>query len=199
VAVFQAALGILNRSDSTAAAVGGAVKVMQNLSHQEFPPAMYVLGTWKTNGNVSRRTQRGLALIRRAAAQSYGPALYESPSAGLRADFSQDLDKGLEEMRQAAVLDSPRAQLNLGDRHEKGDGVPRDLDRARWYFRLCSAQGVAMCQYRLGTLLLEPALHHSEAVALFELAAEQGLDQAQEIASKEAATLTPADRKQVNG
>ena len=139
-------------------------------------------------------------MIRRAAAQSYGPALYEVAIRRIEGrDFSQDLDKGLEEMRQAAVLDSPRAQLNLGDRHEKGDGVPRDLDRARWYFRLCSAQGVAMCQYRLGTLLLEPALHHSEAVALFELAAEQGLDQAQEIASKEAATLTPADRKQVNG
>jgi TPR repeat protein len=43
-------------------------------------------------------------------------------------------------MREASVLGSPQAQFYLGNRYETGNGVPREMDRARRYFRLCAAQ-----------------------------------------------------------
>ena len=54
-------------------------------------------------------------------------------------DLSLDFDKGLQEMRSAATLGSRQAQFDLGSRYETGNGVPRDLDRARRYYRLCAA------------------------------------------------------------
>jgi TPR repeat protein len=99
-------------------------------------------------------------------------------------------------MRQASILGSPQAQFYLGNRYETGSGVPRELDRARRYFRLCAAQGVPLCQYRLGRLLFDaagrPERDYVQAVAWFQLAAEHGILEAKDIASQEAAKLTPA-------
>ena len=142
-------------------------------------------------------------MIQKAAAKDYGPAVYEIALRRIEGrDLSKDIEKGLEEMRQAATMGSPQAQFYLGNRYEKGDGVPREFDRARRYFRLCAVQGVATCQYRLGTLLLDapdrPERDYVQAVALFQLAGEQGVKEAKEIASKEAANLTPAQNNWVN-
>jgi TPR repeat protein len=52
-----------------------------------------------------------------------------------------------------------------------------------------------MCQYRLAGLLLDqadrPERDYVQAVAWLQLAAEHGLAEASEIASREAAKLTP--------
>lgn len=105
-------------------------------------------------------------------------------------------------MRQAAALGSPQAQFHLGTRYEKGNGVPSEPDRARRYFRLCAVQGIALCQYRLGRLLFDeperPERDYVQAVALFQLAGENGVQEAKDIASKEAANLTPAQSTWVN-
>jgi TPR repeat protein len=201
---FNIALQRLNRANASTTAIDRAVKLMQDLSRQRFPPAMCMVGIWETEGDhVTKDSEDGLALIQRAAAKNYGPALYEIAVRRIDGrDLSKDIEKGLEEMRQAAVLGSPHAQFYLGNRYEKGNGVPRELDRARRYFRLCAAQGVAMCQYRLGRLLLDapdrPERDYVQAVALFQLAGEQGLQEAKDIASREAANLTPAQSNWVN-
>ncbi len=97
-------------------------------------------------------------------------------------------------MRAAATLGSRQAQFYLGNRYENGDGVPRELDRARRYYRLCAAQGVALCQYRLGLLLYQAPERRErdylQAIALFQLAAEQGLTEANHLVSSEAPKLT---------
>src|SRR5260370_42495318 len=102
----------------------------------------------------------------------------------------------METMRHASILGSPQAQFYLGNRYETGGGVPRELDRARRYFRLCAAQGVPVCQYPLGRLLLDsanrPERDYVQAVAWFQLAGERGIQEARDIASREAAKLTPA-------
>jgi TonB family protein len=193
---FNLALRTLKRTDSSAGAVDGAVKSMQDLSRQHYPSAMYVAGLWETTGaHVAKNPADGLALIQQAAAKNYGPALYEIAIRQIEGrDLPKDIEKGLETMRQASLLGSVQAQFHLGHRYEKGNGVPRELDRARRYFRLCAAQGIALCQFRLGLLLLDsparPERDSMQAVAWLQLAAEQGVSEAKNLASTEAPKLT---------
>jgi TonB family protein len=194
---FNLALATLRRTDASAQATDRVVKSMQDLSRQRFPPGMYIVGMWETKGeHLPQDPADGLALIQKAAAKDYGPALYEIALRQIEGrDLPNDAGKGLADMRQAALMGSPAAQFYLGNRYEQGIGVPRELERARRYFRLCAAQGVSLCQYRLGRLLLDdpdrPERDYVQAVAWFQLASEQGLPEAMNIASEEAAKLTP--------
>jgi TPR repeat protein len=144
-----------------------------------------------------------LSLIQKAATKNYGPALYEVAMRQLDGrDLPKESAKGFATMRQAAMLGSPQAQFYLGTKYEKGDGVPRELDRARRYFGLCATQGIALCQYRLGSLLLDNPdrleRDYVQAVAWFQLAAGQGMSEAQQIATRETANLTAAQTSWVN-
>jgi len=201
---FNITLQSLKRADASKTATDRAVKAMLDLARQRFPPAMYVVAIWETNGeHVAKDPEDAFALIQKAAAKNYGPALYEIALRRIEGrDLPKDVEKGLEEMRQAAIMGSPQAQFYLGNRYEKGSGVPRELDRARRYYRLCAVQRVALCQYRLGGLLFEAPdrleRDYVQAVALFQLASEQGLQEAKEIASNETAKLTPAQTNWVN-
>jgi TonB family protein len=195
---FNLALQACQRSGTDAMQLEKAVKSMQDLSRLEFPPAMNLVGHWKLAGDyVPEDPSDGLALIQKAAAKNYGPALYEVAIRHIEGrDLPLNATQGLEMMRHASVVGSQSAQAYLGDLYEKGSGVPRELDRARRYFRLCAAQGVAGCQYRIGRLLLEspdrPERDYVQGVAWLQLAGERGNTEAREIASREGASLTRA-------
>jgi TonB family protein len=200
---FNIARQNLKNTKSNTPTVDRAVKSMQDLSRQKFAPAMYAVGLWEMTGEyVTKDPEDGFALIQKAAAKDYGPALYQ---VALRRMESQDqpkeIEKGLVEMGRASSQGSPQAQFYLGNRYEKGDGVPRDLGQARRFFRLCAAESVAMCQYRLGGLLINASDRREEdyvqAVALFQLAGEQGLREAKDLASRETPKLTPAQSEWV--
>ena len=201
---FNIALQTVNRKDARPAAIEDAVRSMLSLGRQKFAPAMLVAGLWKIDGeHVARDPAEGLAWIQSAADKRHGPALYQIALRHIEGrDLPQAIDQGLQEMRDAAILGSVQAQFHMGNRYEKGDGVPREPDRARRYFRLCAAQGVALCQYRLGLLLHEAPdrreRDYVQAVALFQLAAEQGLTDAQRVASIEEPRLTAGQRKWVS-
>ena len=141
-------------------------------------------------------------MIEKAAAKNYGPALYEVAIREIEGrDQPQESGKGLERMREASILGSTQAQFYLGHRYETGAGVPIETDRARRYFRLCAAQGVPACQYRLGSLLFNapdrPERDYVQAIAWLQLAGERGVPAARDIVSKEEAKLTPAQLKWV--
>lgn len=194
---FNLALQTLKHAAPGAQAAAAPVKRVQDLSRQQFPAAMHLVGLWEIEGDYAAKDPAdGLALIRKAAANNYGPALYEVAIRQIEGrDLPQDVAKGLETMRQASVLGSVQAQFHLGNRYETGSGVPRELDRARRYFRLCAAQGIPLCQYRLGYLMLSdpgrPERDTVQAVAWLQLAAEQGVAEAKDLAAREAAALTP--------
>ena len=193
---FNIAVQTVNKASASQTAIDQAVQSITDLSRRKFVPAMYVLGLWEINGeHVPKDAAQGFDLIQKAATKSYGPALYEVAIRRMDGrDLPRDADRGLREMRAAATLGSRQAQFYLGNRYETGDGVPRELDRARQYYRLCAAQGVALCQYRLGALLYNtqerPERDYLQAIALFQLAAEQGLTDAKQLASHEALKLT---------
>jgi TonB family protein len=145
---FNLARQNLKNTKSSTPTVDRAVKSLQDLSRQKFAPAMYAVGLWEMTGEyVTKSPDDGFELIQKAAAKNYGPALYQ---VALRRMESQDqpkeIEKGLVEMGQASAQGSPQAQFYLGNRYEKGDGVPRDPSQARRFFRLCAVEGVAMCQ-----------------------------------------------------
>jgi hypothetical protein len=193
---FNLAIQSLSRGEATPAAIDRAVKTMLELCGQKFPPAMHAVGIWKVNGErIPKDPAEGLDLIQKAAAKHYAPAIFELAVRRFEGrDLPPDKARGLEEMRTAATLGSRQAQLYLGSLYEKGDGVPPEPDRARRNYRLCAAQGVAACQYRLGRLLYDAPdrkeRDYLQAVALFQLAADQGLADAKTAASSETGKLT---------
>ncbi len=168
-----------------AAVRAGSVEAVRELADRKFPPAMYALGM----------RENSLSLIQKAAALNYGPALYELA----RRDLSRDVGRALDEMGRAALLGIREAQLTLADRYERGDGEPRDLGNARRYYRLCAAEGIAPCEFRLGCLLLDTPGQKEQAIAWVMLAAERGVEEADYVASREAADLTPAESETVEG
>jgi TonB family protein len=196
---FNVALAGLKRTQS----VEKAVKSMQDLAKQGFPPAMHAIGTWEMNGeHVPQNSEDGLMLLRKAAEKKFGPALYEMAIRKIEGrDFAKDTAKGMEEMQEAALLGSAKAQFYLGDVHEKSDVGSLEFNQAGKYFRLCAAQGIAACQYRLGKLLFNTAdreeRDYVQAIALFQLAGEQGVPEAKDIASAESAKLTRAQTEWV--
>jgi len=193
---FNVSLKTLNQPNATPAAVDRAVQSVTDLSRRKFAPAMYLIGSWKLKGEHGPKdVPEGLDLVRKAAAKNYAPAIYEIAARRIEGiDLARDKDKGLQEMREAAMLGSRQAQFYLGSLYDTGDGQPREPDRARRYFRLCAAQGVALCQYRLGRLLYDAAARRErdylQAIALFQLAAEQNFAEAKPIVSIETPKLT---------
>jgi TonB family protein len=193
---FNIAIQGSSRANAGAAEVERAVKSMTDLAKQKFPPALYIAGSWKINGEHGPKDPAaGLELIRQAAEKNHAAALYE---VGLRRnegrDLALDFDKGMEEMRSASVLGSRQAQFYLGRRYESGNGVALDPERAKRQYRLCAAQGVAQCQYRLGRFLYDAPERkerdYLQSLALFQLAAEQGVTEAAQVVSGEAGKLT---------
>lgn len=69
------------------------------------------------------------------------------------------------------------AQLELGRRYVRGDGVARNTDEAVKWYRLAALQGNAVAQYHLGFITYR--LNYTEAAHWFRLAAEQGHAEAQ--------------------
>ena len=195
---FNVALQRLKTAAAGDASVERSVQSILELSRQKFPAAMYAEGMWKITGeHLPEDPSGGLELIQKAAEKKYAPALYQVALRQIEGrDLPRDAEKGWEQMLKAANLGSSEARYFVGHRYEKGTGVAADVKSARKYFRLCAVQGVAECQYRLGKLLLEerdrPEREYIQAVAFLQLAGEQGLKPAQDLAAQETEKLTPA-------
>ncbi len=193
---FNIALKTVERPGISREEMDRSVQVIFDLCQQKFGPAMYIAGAWIMNGeHAPQDLDRGFDWIQQSAAKNYGPALYQVALRRIDGDrLPSDPVRGLEEMRQAATLGSRQAQFYLGQRYETGGSVPREPDRARSYYRLCAAQGMADCQFRLGRLLFNAHQRQEheylEAIALLQLAAEQGSREARQFISGEEPKLT---------
>ena len=93
---------------------------------------MSIVGIWETTGeHVPKDPDDGFALLQKAADKNHGPAMFQIAIRQIEGTGrSLEIEKGLVLMRAASVFGSTQAQAYLGDRYEKGIGVPRELDRA---------------------------------------------------------------------
>ena len=61
----------------------------------------------------------------------------------------------LESLEHRAAADSKSAQMKLAIIHLQGNGVPVDIDKAIFYYRLAAEQNVAFAQHRLARIYLD--------------------------------------------
>ena len=91
-------------------------------------------------------------------------------------------DDFLDAVKKAAEQGQVDAQLNLGVRYARGDGVTQDYAEAERWFRQAAEQGDADAQNNLGVMYDKGEgvpEDDAEAVRWFRQAAEQGLAEAQ--------------------
>nr|VFJ60874.1 MAG: Sel1 repeat-containing protein [Candidatus Kentron sp. FM] len=99
------------------------------------------------------------------------PAWEEESIADVRTRLEQRAERG-----------DAKTQNRLGNIYYHGDGVPKDLEQARYWFRKAAEQGYAPGQFNLARLYREGKgveQDYSRAVRWYEKAAKQGLAMAQ--------------------
>jgi uncharacterized protein len=143
------------------------------------PEALYDRGVDAITGiGPSENDALGADCFKRSADLGYGPAqialayFYET---GIVVQVNQEQAVSL--YRKAAQQGDPLAAWMLGRHYLLGNGVARDLDAARKWFKMSADQNNAYGAYYLGRLLFDSDAAKTSKV--FKLAAEQGLPQAQ--------------------
>lgn len=97
---------------------------------------------------------------------------------GDRAFQAKDYRRALPDIEEAARRGSPKAQNVLGMMYEDGQGVPRDLGKARAFYEKSAAQAYRAAQFALGSLYeygTGVPKDSAMAAALIQLAADQRL------------------------
>jgi hypothetical protein len=143
------------------------------------PDALYERGMDAITGvGAARDDQQGIDYFRRSAEVGYGPGqialgyYYETGTV-----VAKDQAHALDLYRKAAQTGDPLAAWLTGRLYFLGSGVPRDLDAAQKWFKMSSSQNNAYGAYYLGRLMADRDF--AKAPALYKIAAEQGLPQAQ--------------------
>ena len=101
-----------------------------------------------------------------------------------RAFEHTDYATALKEVKPLAEQGNPDAQLFLAKMYLKGQGVPKDPDRANNWFRQAAMKGNAESQFFLGAWYLLPHRDITEGLKWMRLAAEEGNRDAQLLLGK---------------
>jgi hypothetical protein len=143
------------------------------------PEALYERGMDAITGvGPSRSDLQGIDYFRRSADLGYGPAqialgYYYDTGTVIAGNQSQALDL----YRKAAAQGDPLASWFAGRRYFLGNGVPQDLEAAQKWLKPAAEQNNAFAAYYLGRIMAER--DYNKAPALYKIAADQGLPQAQ--------------------
>lgn len=150
------------------------------MAQSTSPDALYERGLDAITGvGASHNDMLGIDYFKRSSDLGYGPAqialayYYETGTiiTGNQGQPSLDLYK------KAAQQGDPLAAWLAGRRYFLGNRVPRDLDAARKWLKLAADQNNAFGAYYLGRVMAD--LDYAKAPALYKIAADQGLPQAQ--------------------
>jgi uncharacterized protein len=101
-----------------------------------------------------------------------------------RAYENTDYATALKEVEPLAERGDPDAQLFLGKMYLKGQGVPKNPDRANEWFIRAAMQGNAESQFFLGAWYLLPHRDIAQGLKWMRLSAEQGNQDAQLLLGK---------------
>lgn len=116
---------------------------------------------------VRRSTVQADIWFEKAARQGYAEAQYN------HALMLDDPEQALPWLRKAAISDHPAALVAMGKRYETGQGVKKNLRRARELYTRAANANLADAQYTLARLL-EKHKNPGQALKWYLRAAEQG-------------------------
>lgn len=143
--------------------------------------AEYYVGLYYHFGyGVTKNLEKAIDWYEKAALKKDKSALYHLAMILINEE-NKDMKVIKKLLEQAASLDHPNAQYNLGVIYHKGDGVEQNINRAFFWYEKAAKANLAIAQYNLGMLYYEGvAVEKSEEKALeyWKKAAEQGLDAA---------------------
>ena len=149
------------------------------LAQSSSPEALYERGMDAISGaGFSRNDIQALDYFRRSAALGYGPAqvvlgyFYET---GTFTAGSQS--QAIDWYRKAAVQGDTLAGWVLGRRYYLGGGIPQDVNAALKWLKMSADQNNPFGTYYLGRIMADR--DYNKAPALYKIAADQGLSQAQ--------------------
>jgi TPR repeat protein len=149
------------------------------LAQSTSPEALFDRGMDAITGvGPSQNTSMGIDYFRRSSDLGYGPAqvalgyYYETGTF-----LAHDPGQAVELYRKAAQQGDPLAGWLAGRLYFLGGAVPRDPEVARKWLKLSADQNNAYGAYYLGRLMSDR--DYTKAPALYKIAAEQGLPQAQ--------------------
>ena len=149
------------------------------LAQSTSPEALYDRGMDAITGVGSVQNEaEGVDYFRRSAEVGYGPAqialgyYYETGAV-----IAKDQAQALTLYRKAALAGDPLAAWLAGRLYYLGNGTARDLDAAQKWLKMSAGQNNAYGAYFLGRLMADRDA--TKAPALYKIAAEQGLPQAQ--------------------
>jgi TPR repeat protein len=173
---------------------GKALETFRSLAAKKYPPAMALLGEWKTKGQEGPKdVPGGIEMIRKAADRYDSGALFWLGKLYVDGEgVAADPDRGLKLIREASMYGSPGAQFYLGMKYGPQAGAVAEPERSRQYFRLCAARGTSLCQFYLGKMLMPAAGYKGDAVqalAWLELA-DGSVHEAGDLAKSVRDTLT---------
>ncbi|MBZ5663870.1 MAG: sel1 repeat family protein [Acidobacteriia bacterium] len=149
------------------------------LAQSSSPDSLYERGMDAITGvGPSRNDSQGIDYFRRSSDLGYGPAqialgYYYETGTFLARDPGQAVDL----YRKAAQQGDPLAGWLAGRIYFLGSTVGRDPDAAQKWLKIAASQKNAYGAYYLGRLMAER--DYTKAPALFKIAADQGLPQAQ--------------------
>lgn len=143
------------------------------------PNALYDRGMSAITGvGPTRDEVKGINYFRQSAEVGYGPAqialgyYYETGTV-----VPKDIGQALDLYKKAASPGDPLGGWLAGRLYFLGAGVPQDLDAAQKWLKISASQNNAYGAYYLGRLMAER--DYTKAPALYKIAADQGLPQAQ--------------------
>jgi TonB family protein len=189
-------IAVMNLKERDKGSIEHASEAIQELSREKYAPAAYVHALLLREHKVlPAQPDEFVKLLLFASEKHFGPAMYEVGNLQLQGRvLPLDREAGLQLIHDAAVLGSTGAQFFLGMSYEAGHEMPKDVLKARRYFRLCAAAGQAHCQLRLARLLLDTPgrteREYVQALAWLYVAADGGMPDAQTLLQRERVMAT---------
>lgn len=163
-----------------------AMRLYRLAASQGLARAQYYLGFMYANGQgVPQNLAEAQRLFRLAAAQSDPMAqthlgVMYSNGQGVTQDYAE----ALRFYRLASDQNFAHAHALLGVHYANGQGVTRDLAQAQRYYRMAAEQGSSLGQTNLGVMFHNGegglVANVTEAIRLWQLAARQGHQSAQQ-------------------
>jgi len=152
------------------------VRELKDLARHGLMPAVGLLGQLDFLGlGVPKNITEGLADLQKAAGQHDTRSLFFLGSTEIAGRLlPKNEAQGWQFVQQAAFLGSADAQSALGDKDERAN----DRSEAKRYYRMCAATGHAVCEFRLGRMLVTgPDMNpddFAQGVGWLELAKDRG-------------------------